>query len=444
MSRLQELREKKLQLAKEIRGMADKVNAENRNFTAEENDKWAKVNNEYNDVASSIDVLERADAVTKAVEGQRQLPGNEDTDDKSTRSRKGKREKRAQERQKGEAIERAKALALQAWAFRGAELDLTDDQKDACKSLGVNPRHKNFLVKLDRYPNKRAQSVGTSSAGGYTVPTGFVATLEKALKDYNAVRGVADVMRTDGGEAIPWPTANDTSQTGELLAENTEVAYQDITFGQTTFNAYKFSSKCIKISNELLADSAIDMADVIAEILGERLGRVQATYNTTGTGSSQPAGVVAGSTLGKTAASATAIAADEILDLIHSVDPAYRTGNSVGFMMHDNIMLAIRKLKDTANQYLWQPSNQMGVPDRLLGYPIFVNQNMQSSIATGTKTILFGDFSKFKIRDVGTVRLRRLDERFAELDQVAFIAFARMDSKLLNAGGNPVKHLIQA
>lgn len=116
-------------------------------------------------------------------------------------------------------------------------------------------------------------------------------------------------------------------------------------------------------------------------------------------------------------------------------------GNT-GFMFHDNILLALRKLKDTTNQYLWQPSMQSGVADRLHGYPYTINQNMQSSVATGTKTILFGDFSKFVIRDSGTLRFYRLEELYRANDQVGFIAFMRSDSECIQTAA--IKHLIQA
>jgi HK97 family phage major capsid protein len=194
-----------------------------------------------------------------------------------------------------------------------------------------------------------------------------------------------------------------------------------------------------------LEDNAVDLANEIGGLLGERIGRTQETYLTTGTGSSQPGGVVTGSTLGVTAASAAAIAADELISLLHSVDPAYRRDPSCGFMMHDNIAAAVRKLKDSQNRYLWDmDALKNGQPAMLLGKPVTINQSMQSSIATGTKTVLFGAYKKFKIRDVKAIRIRRLTERYADADQEGFIAFMRTDAKLLNAGTNPIKHLIQA
>jgi HK97 family phage major capsid protein len=201
------------------------------------------------------------------------------------------------------------------------------------------------------------------------------------------------------------------------------------TTGAITFNAYKYESKPIQVSAELLQDSGFDMAALAGELLGERLGRAFGVAHTTSDGSAKPKGIVICATAGVTAAAATAIQPDELLGLVHSLDPAYRTNNpSVGFMMHDSILLYLRKLKDGEGQYLWQPGLSAGAPDRLLGYPIAINQNMQSSVATNTVTVLFADFSKFIIRDSGPVRLYRLDELYRAKDLTGFVAFARTDS----------------
>ena len=147
-------------------------------------------------------------------------------------------------------------------------------------------------------------------------------------------------------------------------------------------------------------------------------------------------------TLGVTAASAAAITGDELINLYHSVDPAYRAG--AGWVMHDNVVLYVRKLKDGDNQYLWQPGLQAGVPDRLLTAPVTVCQEMASTVEASAKTVLFGQLSKYKVRDVGTLRLKRLVERYAEYDVEGFVALSRHDGELLDAGTHPVKYLQQA
>ncbi len=192
-----------------------------------------------------------------------------------------------------------------------------------------------------------------------------------------------------------------------------------------------------------MRDSAFNLAELVGNMLGERVGRKTAVDFTTGNGAGGPSGIVTDSYLGVTAASATAIAADELYDLEHSVDPAYRS-MGCGWMFHDQILKGLRKLKDGQGRYLWQEGMSNGAPNMLLSYPYTIVQEMQSSIATGTKTILFGLFSKYKIRDVGGIRLNRVNERFIETDNIGFNVISYHDGHLLDAGTHPVKHLLQA
>jgi len=286
--------------------------------------------------------------------------------------------------------------------------------------------------------------IGGSNVGSQFVPQGFAGTYEKKLVSFDGPRKVCRVFRTTSGNSLPWPTVDDTGNSGALLAEATTGSDAvAATTGAITFSAYKTESKPILVSAELMEDEAVDFMSLIGELLGERIGRSQGAYHTTGTGSSQPKGIVACATAGVTAAGATSIAFDEIIGLVHSLDPAYREANpNVGFMMHDNIVLYVRKLKDGDGNYLWQPSVQLGVPDRLLGYPVAINQNMQSSVATGTVTMLFADFSKFLIRDVGSVRVYRLEELYRAKDLTGFMAFARSDSNTIATAA--IRKLTQA
>lgn len=435
MPTAKELREKRAPLGAEIRKLADKVNDENRDFNAEERAAWEKVNNDFNDLTRKIEVAERAEEVESRLSGRREsVPGRDDRD-----ARPNKRGDRAK------VMQRAHSLAMSAWLLRHYDLPLTKNHVRACKMVGIRPGQRDIVIRLAPQggAHYRAQGVSSSGIGGALVPQGFVTNYEKALKAFNAVRESASVMRTDGGNPMPWPTVNDTGNTGELIGENTTVAQQDVAFAATTFNAYKFSSKMLQVGYELFEDTGIDLDPLFGDLTGERLGRIQASYFTTGTGTAQPQGIVTGATLGLTTASSTVIAADELFGVLHSVDPAYRSDPSFGWMMNDNILLAIRKLKDSQGRYLWEPSLQVGQPDRLLKYPVFVNQFMASTIATTNKTVLVGALGKYKIRDVNSIRLRKLVERYADADQVGIIAFMRSDGKLLNAGGNPVKYLQQ-
>lgn len=293
----------------------------------------------------------------------------------------------------------------------------------------------------------RAQSVGTESAGGYTVPEDFSGELDKSLAmwgpmfDANIVRE----LNTSNGRDLPWPTVDDTAARGRTKAENAAVdddGSDDVAFNEKTLNAYVYDTGMVRIPIELLQDSAFAMQPLLNDLFGERLGRTANEVLTTGTGSSQPNGIVTASGLGKTAASATALAGDELIDLLHSVDPAYRQSPKSRWQFNDSTLAAIRKLKDGDGNYLWQMGDvRTGEPSRLLNYAYSVNQAMPD-IATGAKPILFGDHGRYVVRKVMGFQVMTLRERYAENFQVGMVGFKRFDGELLNA--NAVKHMVMS
>jgi len=232
---------------------------------------------------------------------------------------------------------------------------------------------------------------------------------------------------------------NDTSQKGAILAENTAASDQDLVFAQKVFKAYKYSSKVVKCSVELMQDSSINLPQFLGSALGTRIGRITNDHFTTGDGSSKPGGVVtrAGNS-SITSASGTSLVFGEPLALLHSVDPAYRTGAS--FMAHDSTVLKLRSMVDGQSRPVWEPALQVGQPGTLYGYPVVTNQSMPE-FALSAKALIFGQLSKYVIRDVQGITILRLDERYAEAHQVAFLGFARHDGDLLDAGTDPVKYL---
>ena len=284
--------------------------------------------------------------------------------------------------------------------------------------------------------NFRAQSSGTSNTGGYSVPQGFWAKVTETLKFYGGVEAAgATVINTDAGNSLPWPTVDDTSNVGAILSENTQVSGQDITFGQKSLGAFMYTSKLILASIQFLQDTGIDAESFIARQAGTRLGRIWNTHCTTGTATTQPQGCIVGATVGGTAAATGTVAYDDLVSLIHSVDVAYRTAGQCHFMMHDGIVSHIRKLKDTTGLPIWQPSVQVGTPDALLGYPVVINNDMQSTVATATKTVGFGNLgAAYVIRRVNGGQLLRLEERYADYLQVGFFAFGRLDAVTQDAG----------
>lgn len=311
------------------------------------------------------------------------------------------------------------------------------------EDLSVAERHAMAQLRANVTPEMRAQSTSTT-AGGYLIPEGFLPEVEKALKMWGPMMdpGVTRIITTASGNPMPWPTVDDTSNTGALLTENTQDSEQDVTFGQKQLDAYTYTSKIVRVSLQLLQDSGFSIDTLLVDLFGERLGRINNSHLTTGTGSNQPNGIVTASSLGKTAASASAIVADELFDLLHSVDPSYRASPNFRWMFNDNTLKAIRKLKDGNGNYIWQMGDiRTGAPTTLLDKPYVINQAM-ADISTGTKPIVVGDFSKYIVRVVRDFTMLRLVERYADYLQVGFIAFNRIDGELSNTAA--VKHLIMA
>lgn len=287
----------------------------------------------------------------------------------------------------------------------------------------------------------RALSVGTTTAGGNSVPAEVMRAFYEVQKWYGNVRGVSLVVNTETGATLPWPTVTDTSNTGEILAEaTTATTSADPTFGVVNVGAHKFSSKAVLVSWELLQDSFIDLSSYLGTALGRRIGRIQNTKFTVGAGTTEPEGIVVGSAAGATAGTTTGFELDDVITLIHSVDPAYRNLPGVGFMMHDTTAAVIRKMKDGEGRYLWEMSVQLGQPDRLFGYPVTINNDMSATYTTGQKLVLFGAFSlAFLVRDAGAVRFVRSEEKYILEHQVMFEASQRASSNIIDS--TAIKHL---
>ncbi|ADK81609.1 phage major capsid protein [Sediminispirochaeta smaragdinae] len=307
---------------------------------------------------------------------------------------------------------------------------------------GVSAEHRSILMEHHKEVEGRALSVGTDSTGGYTVPDEMASGIVDAMKQFNGPRqSRAEVITTTNGRDIQIPTGNDTENVGEILSENTAAGEKDLTFGSKNLYAYMFSSKIIRVSYQLLQDSGVDIEAYLRAKIAERIGRATSAYFTTGTGSEQPQGIVTGSVLGKTAAAAGALSYDEVIDLIHSIDPSYRLNAEL--MFNDGTLKAFKKLKDSQGRPLWLPGVALREPDTINGYKYIINQNM-AGMEAGEKAVLFGDMSAFKIRDVTGGIILRLTERYAEYAQVGFIAFFRHGSLLVDAGTHPIKHLAMA
>lgn len=287
-----------------------------------------------------------------------------------------------------------------------------------------------------------AGSVGSSGNGGYLVAPGFQRDLLIAQKAFGGMRAVSREISTSTGVALPWPTMDDTNNVASIVGENTTgVPGPDLNFGTTSINAYMYRSGILAVSRELLMDSAFPFDSLVNGALAQRFARGQNAHFTNGTGVGQPQGVVTAAPVGTTGAAGqtTSVTLDDLINLEHSIDPAYRPGAI--YMMHDSTVKAMRKLKDsTGRPLLWNDADALasGAPYLTLnGSPVQINQDMPV-MAAGAKSILFGNFQNYIIRDVLGVEITRLNELLAANGQVGFIGFARADGRLVSAV-SPIK-----
>ena len=292
------------------------------------------------------------------------------------------------------------------------------------------------------------QITSTDSLGGYIVPDEWVPELVRTMEAHAGMLEAGRIIQTSHGRQLHVPTVPffgggaSATQKGVRIGENVSSALNDVNLGEKLLDAYVYSSGEIVWTWEMMQDSMFPIVPLTLEIGGERVGAIVNQELTTGTGSSQPNGAVTASSLGKTAASATAITGDEVVDLKHSVNRAYRRSARCYFMMNDATLAYITKLSyGTTDTSVWVPSFAQGVPDTILGHPYIINDDM-ASIATANKTILFGDFGKYWIRKAGFPELARSDERDIANRRSVFYVFDRYDGELVDA--NAVKHLIQA
>jgi len=329
-------------------------------------------------------------------------------------------------------------------------------------------------------PEKRDQIAGTQSitytegtTGGYFVPAGFVYDIEKATRYFAPLLdpSVLRVIETQTGNVLPFPTANDTVQAWTILGEAVQVQsnngnptyYEnyptagsapsgqpgDVALGSVPLGAYKGTTGIIRVSLELLQDSAFSLEAFLSEAFALRLGRGYEYYLTNGNGAGQPTGILPaiaasgatpitasgqpnyGAVSGNTGANS--IGYQDLINLIHSVDPSYRRGGKL--MLHDNTVASLKRQIDSFGRPLWVPSMKDGEPDTLCGYPFVVNQSFPQISASAT-TVAFGQWSKFVVRKVKDLQVVRLDERFADYGEVAYVAFSRIDSNLVWKGSS--------
>jgi len=398
MNKTLEMRQKRAALVKQARELLDKTEEEKRCLTAEEEQQYDRVMADVDKLAKDIEREERQQALEKelaqsqgTIAAGREQPGEKKTD--------------------GYSIRASEEYRSAFWeAIRMGENVLFPEQR-----------------RLLLNPEVRALSVGTDSAGGYTVPDEFERTLIQGLQDQNVMRTLATVISTSSGtREIPVVSAHGTAAwTGEAAA----ATESDETFAQVTLNAYK-ATTLIKVSEELLNDSAFNLAAYIAAEFARRVGALEEAAFVNGDAAGKPTGVVQGASSGKVGATGqtTAVTADDLIDLYHSLKRPYRARGT--WLLADSTAKAVRKLKDNDGQYIWQPGLQSAQPDRLLGGPVAISDYVPA-MAASAKSILFGDFRYYWIADRQGRVFQRLNELYAVNGQVGFRVYQRVDGKLI-------------
>ncbi|MBV8782417.1 MAG: phage major capsid protein [Phycisphaerae bacterium] len=441
IAQLKEKREERKKALDAAGAILTKAQTEKRSITTEEEQEFDKRHTDGDRLLKEIERLE------KQLDSERSLAATAtDTRTSGREDFNGAPEKRSTEitPEKKAKFKEFRSMAMRAWFVAGPD------------NLVPNLRARYNDLNAEVGDEYRALSATTSNAGAATVPTGFVYQLETALKYFGGIIEAADRIPTETGAPLPYPSINDAGNTADALAENAAVrgssggsSEADPTYGVVTFNAYDINTGFVLVPIQLLQDSAFDVDAYLAEQLAIRVGRKLNTLCTTGagSGSNQPQGFVGVATTGATTASGTAISYNDLLALFHSVDPAYRIGPKVGWMFNDSTLLAIRKLVDTNGRPLFIAGGvsegiQNAQPDTILGKPYWINQDM-ATIAVNNKTVAFGDFSKYKIREVRQIGLVKAQERFIDLMQIGFLAYQRFDGNLLDAGTHPLKILVQ-
>jgi HK97 family phage major capsid protein len=290
-------------------------------------------------------------------------------------------------------------------------------------------------------------STTTGSQGGFGVMPLVATTLIDLLKSYSYMRRVADQITTANGADLSYPSSDGTTELGEIVAQNATATAADPVFGTVPVNTVKFSSKIVAIPVELIQDAQFDIVAMVMKRLRDRLGRIQNQKFTIGTGTAEPFGMMVASGVGKvgTTGQTLTIIYDDLVDMVDSLDAAYLdvpvsdpqlATAAPGWMFSQTMRRVVRKIKDTAGRPIWTPSYDEGLasatPDRLLGYPVYLNNDVAVP-AANAKSLAFGNFHKYLVRDAMDVTIQRYDDSvYASKGQVAFLAWARAGGNLLD------------
>ncbi|MCP5004522.1 MAG: phage major capsid protein [Planctomycetes bacterium] len=340
-----------------------------------------------------------------------------------------------------ERIEKQEKLDSELNKFSDSPIITSLDGVDSESGL-ASDEYKNAFLNLCRVGKnnvgkavQNALQVGTATEGGNIVPTELDSMLVEYLIDHNEFRNYVTVLSTSSDRNIPIET---TVGSAAWTAEEAAYNESDSAYGQASLSAYKLT-RIIKVSEELVQDSIFDLMGHLAKNFGKAFGTAEETAIVAGTGSAQPTGFVAAASTGVTAAATGAVTADELIELYHSVSRPYRKG--AVFTMNDSTAAAVRKLKDSNGQYLWQAGLQVGQPDSLLGKPLIAT-SAQAAMATGVDAASFGDLSYYYLAERSSRVMQVLSELYAANGQIGYRGYERIDGKLIDT--NAIKNLTMA
>jgi HK97 family phage major capsid protein len=385
-----ELKAERARVFEQMKALAETAKNENREMTQDEQDTWERMNLEVDTLAAQVSNAEKEERLQALWAS---------LDEKSAK-------RSSYSPRTPSEIFLDEARALMAGDSRFLEIKFSADEKRTALQAATTP-------------------------GSYTVPVDFVRTMREYLIDFSGIRQTnVTVMTTESGDDIRIPRAT-THPTATLIGETSQITESEQVLGQVTLQAYKYANLQY-LSSEFLADEVVNILDYLARQNGIAIANATGADFITGDGTGKPNGIQTAVSAGVTAATGntTSITADYLIDLYHAVGTGYRKNSY--WLMKDATVAAVRKLKETSNQYLWQPGLQAGQPDTLLGRPVIVDPNMPA-MGASEKSILFGDFSGYYIRDVGSIRIERSNDFKFDTDVVTFRTIMRTDGDLIDA-----------
>lgn len=382
---LQEMQQRRAQLAAEMRSLHESVG--DGDMSGEQRGKWEAMRGEYNKLGEKV---KREEELREA-----------DQDEIEQRDR------RTPARDALEPEEERRAQAQNEWLRRGA--------------ADMSPELRSVMAEM------RAQAAGTPAAGGFTIARSFERQVVESMNAFGGIATVCQLLETDNGAPIDWSVAQGESEEGELLGENAAASEGDVAFGSGTLGAHLLSSKVIRVSETLLADTGVDLEGFLARRMASRLARIRARLIVQGTGAgnpAQPSGLLTAAAVGKQVATAATLSWKDINALIHSIDPAYRMAPGFRLAFNDVTLQLIEEMVDGQNRPLWLPGIDASRPGTILGKQYVVDKAC-ADMAAGVKFMYAGDFQQCILRRVRGMTLKRLVERYAEFGQVGFLGFDR-------------------